>query len=90
MATIRRNWTYDDVEDADVHEFLESLPQRQVSKYIRIALRMLMQNMDEDGNIINSAPPINKKGNPTTKNQIVQENEDKFVNIDDDILNLGK
>lgn len=90
MTTIRRNWTYDDVEDADIHEFLESLPPRQASKYIRIALRMLMQNMDEDGKIINSTPPINKKRTVATKNHVVEDNEDKFIDIDNDILNLGK
>lgn len=89
MATIRRNWTYDDVEDADVHEFMQSLPPRQVSKYIRIALRMLMENIDEDGNITSPTPRI-KQVKTAKKIQTPEKKDDTFVDIDDDILNLGK
>lgn len=39
MTTIRRIFSYDDWEDKDIHEFLESIPQRHRSKQIRMAIR---------------------------------------------------
>lgn len=56
MATKNKLFSYDDLEDADIDQFLKSLPPRQASKYIRIALRLLMKEM-EGGNSLNTPTP---------------------------------
>lgn len=42
--TIRKNITYDTVEDKEIHEWLESLPPRTHSLYIRKALKEYITN----------------------------------------------
>lgn len=98
MATIRKNWSYDDEEDADVHQFLQNLPQRHVSKYIRIALRMLMKEM-EGGNENSSngpTPPRTLQKTDERKERKSSEKEEtnktvsNYLDVNDIIKNLGK
>jgi len=42
--TIRKNITYDTVDDKEIHEWLESLPPRTHSLYIRKALKEYITN----------------------------------------------
>lgn len=92
MTTHRKLFSYDSLEDADIHEFFQSLPDRQASKYIRIAIRKLMKEMEEKGEI----SPISKSSTSSTeskeentKAQHQESSNDTFID-NDDILNLGK
>lgn len=80
MATIRRIFSYDDLEDKDIHEFLESIPPRQRSKYIRMAIKFYMKHLNSDMELSNTQ-------NERTKT----ERESNLVDLDEDFLdNLGK
>jgi len=49
MTTIRKIISYDDIEDKDIKDWLNSLPVRQQSKYIRVAIRHYISNLaDQD------------------------------------------
>lgn len=49
MAYTRQIFSYDSDEDADIHKWLAKLPEKQKSKYIRIALRTYLSYLvDQD------------------------------------------
>ncbi len=75
MATIRKIFTYDDLEDKDIHDWLESLPQRQQSKYIRIALRTYLGYLREQENSNEPAVIAKRQSATQTHNSIKQEND---------------
>ena len=100
MATIRKIFTYDNLEDKDIHDWLESLPQRQQSKYIRMGLRTYLNYLREQEN---SNEPIAiakressvqtyKKSELDDEQSKEDENgKDEYVNLDQKIIdNLGK
>lgn len=99
MATKNKLFSYDDLEDADIDQFLKSLPPRQASKYIRIALRLLMKEM-EGGNSLNTPTPprtlqkTEKNGKLSEKKASEKEKTNKtesnYLDVNDIIKNLGK
>ncbi|WP_339216670.1 hypothetical protein [Ornithinibacillus sp. FSL M8-0202] len=102
MTTLRQLFSYDDMEDADIHKFLSSLPERQKSKYIRMAIRHYMAHLNQDTeskNSIELSPvKINKfseESSPTINNS-EEESQSKslknndYVDVDASIFDLGK
>lgn len=102
MATIRRIFSYDDVEDKVIHDFLESIPQRQRSKHIRMAIRLYINETQGKGYSTSNnptqqiQPEINNERNNMMKNRDInksvnEQDNDNLVSLDDDFLdNLGK
>lgn len=104
MATKRKIFTYDTIEDKDIDDFFESLPQRQASKYIRIGLRMVINEMNQQKQIT-STRSLNQttqkeetkpEGTSTVKEKEtgketneINKDDDEYMDSDD-ILNLGK
>lgn len=95
-TTERKLFSYDREEDADIYQLFQKLPNRQHSKYIRIALRLLHEQIN-NGNITldNRVVPA-----PTTTTSTIsinldekQEsnaNNDDFEDPSDELLNMGK
>lgn len=91
MATKRQILSYDDEEDADIHQFLMSLPERGKSKHIRMAIRLYMQERQKEdtGKLKNenSEPTIqNTPQKPVESNTANQE----FIDLDSRLFDLGK
>ena len=103
MATVRKIFTYDKLEDKDIHDWLESLPQRQQSKYIRMGLRTYLNYLRDQEN---STEPLKigkrKSAIQTYKNpkeesskeeqlKVDKNGEDDYINLDQNFLDdLGK
>lgn len=90
-TTERKLFSYDLEEDADIHEFFNQLPKRQHSKYIRIALRLLKEQL-ETGNLTTSREALIDKTNKANHKQMntKHDEENNFEDLSDDILNMGK
>ena len=94
MATIRRIFSYDSLEDKDIHEFLERIPPRQRSKHIRMAIKLYMKHLSSDMEIFNTQ---NERTETERESDLVDlertetERESNLVDLDEDFLdNLGK
>lgn len=92
MATIRKIISYDDLEDKDIKDWIDSLPPREQSKYIRLAIRTYLnylKDQEEDNSFLRTAerkapvkPQVNQKKTESTGD---------FVDINNDFLDdLGK
>lgn len=55
MATVRKTFVYDPLQDSDIHEWINSIKTRERSKYIRIVIRSLLR----DGSQHTIDEPIN-------------------------------
>ncbi|RBW68239.1 hypothetical protein [Bacillus taeanensis] len=96
-TTERKLFSYDRVVDADIHNFLGSLPSRQQSKYIRMAIRLLRQHLENgEGEVANfSFPttPEKKTLKEETNDHLEPETKEKpddFEDIHDDFLDIGR
>jgi len=87
-TTERKLFSYDREEDADIHEFINQLPKRQHSKYIRMALRLLKEQL-ETGNVTTSREVSLSTNQKNSINSKPKENDD-FEDLSEDILNMGK
>lgn len=87
-TTERKLFSYDREEDADIHEFINQLPKRQHSKYIRMALRLLKEQL-ETGNVTTSREVSLTTNQKNSINSKPKEN-DEFEDLSEDILNMGK
>ncbi|MFD1707687.1 MULTISPECIES: hypothetical protein [Siminovitchia] len=97
MALVRRIFSYDDIEDKVIHDFLESIPERQRSRHIRMAIRLYINETRGSGNIPTSSNQnisSNTKKDHETKPKTVEQKEktsDEFIDLDQDFLDdLGK
>lgn len=90
-TTERKLFSYDIEEDADIHEFLSELPPRQQSKYIRIALRLLKEQL-ETGNMKQSRNVSHDISlqKPANTNTLTHNEDDDYEDISDDALDMGK
>ncbi|UOR14093.1 hypothetical protein [Halobacillus amylolyticus] len=90
-TTERKLFSYDLEEDADIHKFLNQLPKRQQSKYIRMALRLLKEKFDQ-GDIAQSRAisPDTTRHITNEEATVSSEDNDDFEDMSDDMLNLGK
>lgn len=91
-TTERKLFSYDREEDADIHELLNQLPKRQQSKYIRMALRLLKEQLN--GGDISQTRTVShdmkqKKADESASGNKNNEDDD-FEDVSSDILNLGK
>lgn len=96
--TERISFTYDDLEDRDIHLWFEGLPQRGQSDYIKRAIRVFISSNDQapksrtilpskDTNINNDVDPI--VSSDTEKKHI--ESQEDYVDLNNDFLdNIGK
>ncbi|WP_404456833.1 hypothetical protein LG329_19560 (plasmid) [Virgibacillus necropolis] len=90
-TTERKLFSYDREEDADIHKFLNKLPPRQQSKYIRIALRLLKEqletgNIEQSRNLSHDVSQQKRENiNTTTYNE-----DDDYEDISGDTLDMGK
>lgn len=103
--TIRKNITYDTVEDKEIHEWFESLPPRTHSLYIRKALKEHISgktntSMNQFSERLDRIEEILKTGDITDyKNADEQKNKDlkseeetnnNYVDADHVLKDLGK
>lgn len=88
-TTERKLFSYDREEDADIHEFINQLPKRQHSKYIRMALRLLKEQL-ETGNVTTSREVSLSTNPPKNSVNSKPKEEDDFEDLSEDILNMGK
>lgn len=89
MSSKRKLFTYDSIEDADIDQFFESLPQRQASKYIRMGLRLIIKEL-ENKELESTSRTLKKEIQPNKEKSNNEIEKDDFIDPQDDILNLGK
>jgi len=90
-TTERKLFSYDREEDADIHEFLNQLPKRQHSKYIRIALRLLKEQLETGEAAQSRSVSLNTTSKSIQKHTSNKYGEDDdFEDLSEDILNMGK
>lgn len=87
MATRQFLFTYDDEEHYDIHQFLNSIPNKQKSKYVRMALLEFLRNkgmtQSETPMNIEIKPVKNEQKTPKIKNE-------QYIDADPSIFDLGK
>lgn len=91
-TTERKLFSYDREEDADIYEFFNQLPKRQQSKYIRMAIRLLKEQLDDKTSSPTktvSHPDTTKKHDDQASSPNTSDGDD-FKDISSDILDLGK
>ena len=103
--TIRKNITYDTVEDKEIHEWFESLPPRTHSVYIRRVLKEHINsenspepNMNEvfkrldkiEEQLRSGEVTVNKNTDNQTSESENETNDNNYVNADHMIKDLGK
>lgn len=102
--TKRISYTYDDIEDKDIQVWLDEVPQRSQSDFVRKAIRFyLNQNtgaLPKRAKVRTSDTYFESEGNSSVnefKGHVVEnndnqdDNENAFINLDDDFLNnIGK
>ncbi|WP_332699215.1 hypothetical protein [Halalkalibacter lacteus] len=87
MATQKVIFTYDDIEDKEVHTFFSKLPKGDKSKHIRRALRAYVT-----GQSAFSAPPsaFEEEEHPKSSlhsKKTEKEPESDFTDLPDDLFN---
>lgn len=85
---VRRNFSYDKLEDMDIHNFLQSLPQRQISKHIRIALRLYMSQLNEGSINYGGIRQEQVKEDEVEESTIKSKEKDDYVDLN--VNELGK
>lgn len=86
MAVKQFLMTYDDVEHKEIHDFLNSIPSRQKSKYLRIAiLEYLRKNNFSD----EKQDESNTKTRQFVNEQDITDKQADFVEVDSLIFDLG-
>lgn len=92
MATIRKIFSYDDLEDKDIGDWIDSLPQREQSKHIRIAIRAYINYLQDQEQGSEPIKTPTRKATVEIKEEPKRTNdEDEFVDINDNFLDdLGK
>jgi len=75
MATVRKTFVYDPIQDSDIHEWINGIKNRERSKYIRIVIRSLLN----EGSQITDEPVDSKN---TEKIQITYDDlEDRDIHL---------
>lgn len=89
MATRQFLLTYDDEEHYDIHQFLNSIPSKQKSKYVRIALQEFLRNkgMTQSQTPVNIDVNVKSVQNEPTSPKV---NNDHYIEADPAIFDLGK
>lgn len=91
MAVKQFLLTYDDVEHNDIHQFLNSIPSRQKSKYVRMAIQEYLRKINYTGEVKTETyiPIKNFINNNLENNSAVPEEDTDLIEIDSSILDLG-
>lgn len=98
--TERISFTYDDLEDRDIHLWFEGLPQRGQSDYIKKAIRTFLAGNNKVPKARTTPPVVADKNTkhvdenikPTKHNvEEKEEQSDDYVDLNNDFLdNIGK
>lgn len=94
MSTTRKHFTYDTIEDEDIHEWMESLPKRGQSKFIRVAIREYLKTEKSKQHRTEQQTHIKQEHSQQSEAHIAPEDkaeEDTFVDLQSNLLSdLGK